>query len=253
MSENSEQYTIPLVMHGIVPDGKRVLFEDVELSTFREILNFCGDHCINFNDRLAPSKSAPLSYLLTFDDGLASDALIALPLLVEKKCPSISFVISEKIGTQGFLTPYQLREMVTSGVMIGSHSVSHSDFTLLSEEAQLKEFKVSKDMIEDCTGMPVRDFSFPFGRFNSRAIELGFMSGYERIFTSKHGIMRNNSNVIPRNSINGSMSLRRVRKTLEASASTRFAWIMEDYIKTALIDSLTPAVYLKIRGLSVGG
>lgn len=253
MSENIKQYTIPLVLHGIVPDGKRVLFEDVELSIFREIVNYCGDNCVDFNDRLAPSSSRAPSYLLTFDDGLTSDALIALPLLVEKKCPSISFVISEKIGTQGFLTPYQLREMVTCGITIGSHSVSHPDFTLLSEAAQLKEFKVSKEMIEDFTGMPVRDFSFPFGRFNSRAIELGFMSGYERIFTSKHGTMRNNSKVIPRNSINGSMSWSRVLETLEASASTRFAWMAEDYIKTGLIDSLGPTVYMKIRRLIVGG
>jgi peptidoglycan/xylan/chitin deacetylase (PgdA/CDA1 family) len=249
---HNRSYTIPLVLHGIVPDGKRVHFEDVELSIFREIINYSGDNFIDLNDvRDAVNNTRP-SLLMTFDDGLASDSTIALPLLIEKKIPSINFVISNNINKKGYLTKLQLREMGRFGRTIGSHSHTHPDFTRLTEAEQLIELKVSKMMIEDFTGMEVRDFSFPFGRFNNRAIELANTAGYERIFTSRHGIISESSSVIPRNSINGNMAWGSVRRSLNASVSTRLAWAAEDCVKEIIINSLGRSGYFKIRELIVG-
>jgi peptidoglycan/xylan/chitin deacetylase (PgdA/CDA1 family) len=248
----NRNHTIPLVMHGIVPDGKRVHFEDVELSLFREIINYCGDNFIDINDVGDVVKNTSPSLLMTFDDGLASDSTIALPLLIEKKIPSINFVISNNINKKGYLTKLQLSEMCRSGRTIGSHSYSHPDFTQLTEAEQLIELKVSKLMIEDFTGMEVRDFSFPFGRFNNRAIELANIAGYKRIFTSRHGIISESSSVIPRNSINGSMAWSSVRRSLNASVSTRLAWAAEDCVKAIIINSLGRSGYFEIRKLIVG-
>ena len=57
----------------------------------------------------------------TFDDGGAS-APIAADLLESRNWRGLFFVTTNLIGTRGFLTPSQIRDLDARGHVIGSHS-----------------------------------------------------------------------------------------------------------------------------------
>ena len=241
---------VPIVLHGIVRDGMRRNFEDVEQSTLRQMLSYCRGRFLDSATLTSSVNDVEVGrWLFTFDDGLSSDFELALPLLIDAGCRAISFAISDRIGTPGFVTAPQLREMASHGVLVGSHSASHPDFTTLSDADVRNELEGSKKRIEDALGKEVGCFSFPFGRVDGRSVEFAFRAGYRRVFTSRHGIASFDAKVFPRNSIHGGMPIEAVRKALDARASTRWAWWMEDKLKAMIIDTVGKEQYLKIRGI----
>ena len=163
---------VPLVVHKIVHDGYGHDFEDISISLFKRILEFIGGRCPSLDAPPAVSKHPAMSYFLTFDDGNSSDAEIALPLLLEMNCSATFFLIADKINTPGYISSSQARELLAGGMALGSHSVTHQDMRMLSASQQREEFVASKMRIEDMIGLPVRYFSFPYGKFNPALLQM---------------------------------------------------------------------------------
>lgn len=243
---------IPLVLHRIVSDGCQSNFEDVELSIFKRILDYCGDRFTTIdNGKLNPIPLAK-SYLLTFDDGNSSDAEIALPLLTSMKRSAVFFLIADKVNKPGYLSRLQVGELVSAGMVIGSHSLTHQDMRNLSASKQREEFIASKNRIEDISGVQVSCFSFPYGKFDSSLVKVALECGYQSVFTSKHGIVRLPSVVLPRNSINGTMLWASVLRTLEAERLIRFLWLSEDIAKLSVMRLIGDDFYRIIREVLTG-
>lgn len=241
---------VPIVLHGIVRDGMRKNFEDVEQSTLRQMLSHCRGRFLDSATFASNAIDGGVGrWLFTFDDGLASDYEIALPLLVDAGCKPVCFVISDRIGTPGFVTSPQLREMAAHGILIGSHSASHPDLTTLSDTEVKNELDGSKKRIEDILGEEVACFSFPFGQVDSRSVDYAFSVGYQHVFTSRHGIASRDAKVFPRNSLHGGMPIGAVLRALDARLPKRWAWWIEDRLKAMLIDTVGKEQYLKIRGM----
>lgn len=243
---------VPLVVHKIVRDGYGHDFEDISISLFKQILEFIGGRCTSLDVPPAASKHPAMSYLLTFDDGNSSDAEIALPLLLEMNCSATFFLIADRINTPGYISPSQMRELLDSGMALGSHSVTHQNMRRLSAFQQREEFIASKMRIEDLVGAPVRYFSFPYGKSNSALLQMALDCGYEKVCTSRHGIARLPCTVLPRNSINGAMSWGTVLKTLEARNLTRFQWGAEDVIKSSVMRLIGDDSYRVLRQTLTG-
>jgi hypothetical protein len=120
-----------------------------------------------------PRRSIPVShvpgdlggafYSLTFDDGHASAYAEAFPVLVELGLRATFFVVPTFVGTPGYVTWTQLREMVAAGMEIGSHSLTHPFVDRLDEAALRMEFGDSKAIIEDRLGLAVHAASLPRG------------------------------------------------------------------------------------------
>lgn len=242
------QNIIPLVLHQIVPDGTKRQFEDVGLSMFRRILGICQGRCVSVDGKIAANDLPGEHFLLTFDDGYVSDFDIVLPLLMQMDCTAIFFIITEKIDTPGFLSWEQVREIHNAGMTIGSHSVSHSDMRYLSLAKQREELRLSRLCIEDRIGAAVTSFSFPFGRFNDGLVKLAWDTGYHTVCTSQHGVTRLPAPLLPRNSINGSMSWASVLLALKAAPLTRFKWAIEDMTKNSVRLVMGDTLYRAIRG-----
>jgi len=68
--------------------------------------------------------------------------------------------------------PDKAKEIVARGHEIGLHSVSHPDFTRLSEEQIRKELLENQSMIKDITGFEANLFRPPFGAYNNRVIQI---------------------------------------------------------------------------------
>ena len=243
---------VPLVMHKIVRDGRRCAFEDISISLFKRILEFIKMRGILLDTAPSVVERLPISYYLTFDDGNSSDADIALPLLLEMNCSATFFLIADKINTPNFISYSQARELVNSGMALGSHSVTHRDMRMLTSLQQREELLSSKMRIEDKVGYSVKYFSFPYGKFNSELVQMALNCGYEKVCTSRHGIVQFPCAVLPRNSINGAMSWGAVRRVLEAGNLIRYQWIAEDAIKHSLMRMVGDDTYRLLRNVITG-
>ncbi|MBR2082723.1 MAG: polysaccharide deacetylase family protein [Elusimicrobiaceae bacterium] len=129
--------------------------------------------------------------LLTFDDGYADNYTVLFPLLQKYQAPALIFLVTDKIGTPGYLTWPQVREMQASGlVSFGSHTCSHQRLRSLSDEHIMHELTHSKQVLEEQLKSSVVSFCYPFGSggFDPRVRPLVFKAGYALDFSTKKGI-----------------------------------------------------------------
>lgn len=72
----------------------------------------------------------------------------------------------------------QLRALSDAGWEIASHSRTHRALTGMDSESRKSEITRSKHELEDCVGVPVRFFVYPFGKFDRDCLETVIDSGY---------------------------------------------------------------------------
>ncbi|HHX36916.1 MAG TPA: polysaccharide deacetylase family protein, partial [Clostridiaceae bacterium] len=69
--------------------------------------------------------------LITFDDGKASDYSIAYDEMKKRNMVGTSYIVSDFIGTDGYMTEANLIEMDSYGWCIANHTQSHTNLTTL--------------------------------------------------------------------------------------------------------------------------
>ncbi len=137
----------------------------------------------------------PLGYaLLTVDDGYASNRDVLAPLARELGIPWGVFVLVGAPGGRNdwdlrgvsprerHLREEEIRGLAGEGVSIGSHGMTHRDFTRLNDAALAAELADSKAWLERTTGRRVDALSYPWGRVNRRVAEAARVAGYRRCF-----------------------------------------------------------------------
>jgi peptidoglycan/xylan/chitin deacetylase (PgdA/CDA1 family) len=135
------------------------------------------------------------SIAVTFDDGWQGFYSTAFPILNKFDFKATVFIVAGYVGkTSGWdyrkkahLNWQEITELAQEGIEIGSHSVNHLDLRRLDKEKLAYEISGSKKMLEDKLGLPVKYFSYPFGRFNQRVIEAVKDAGYEKAFALSTG------------------------------------------------------------------
>ena len=81
----------------------------------------------------------------------------------------------------------EIKNMAKHNISFGSHARTHRNLCLLDDDEIEDELAGSKKMIEDNAGLKVKEFSYPFGRFNKRVKSLVIEAGYECARTSMKG------------------------------------------------------------------
>lgn len=233
---------VPIVLHGV---GSSKMFDDISLDIFNEILKNVQSNALNDNQ----GQVEGFRHLLTFDDGLESDYWIAYPSLLRAAIKSIHFISPSFVGKNGYLTWSQVREMSAAGLDFGSHSMTHPKLSALSVEQVRWELDYSRKIIEDRLGRAITSLSFPFGDYSQSTIDIALDVGYKNCFHSMHGIWNGVSCLIPRNSINRSMSFKKVGEILNPSFMQSYKWIIEDVTKKRLKLLLGDSFYRLIRDI----
>ncbi|MBD8892427.1 polysaccharide deacetylase family protein [Roseibium litorale] len=126
--------------------------------------------------------------VVTFDDGNLSDYEAGVPALLDAGRSGEFFVLAGRIGQQGYLNGEQIREMVASGMKIGSHGWDHIDWTKLDEAGRQREFHDARRRIEDEAGVPVLTAAIPFGAFDPLVLSSLKAAGYSQVSTSTSGM-----------------------------------------------------------------
>jgi peptidoglycan/xylan/chitin deacetylase (PgdA/CDA1 family) len=134
-----------------------------------------------------PGDLAGLFYALTFDDGHASNYTDAFPVLRENGMRATFFIVPTLIGQPGYVSWDQLREMVSAGMEVGSHSLTHPFVDELGRDDLEHEFGESKRMIEDRLGVAVRSASLPRGWAAPGLTDVLRGLGYRVFCTSRVG------------------------------------------------------------------
>jgi peptidoglycan/xylan/chitin deacetylase (PgdA/CDA1 family) len=132
-----------------------------------------------------PGEPIPGGVLLTFDDGHASNAELALPLLKQRGLSALFFVTTDFIGQRtGFCTWDQIRQLTQQGMVVGGHGHTHRFLSDLASNNVLAELKNCKDSLETQLQCEIRHMSFPGGRYNLEAINLAKNLGYDYLYSS---------------------------------------------------------------------
>ena len=126
---------------------------------------------------------APRTAIVTFDDGYASVASAALPVLQRLRVPATVFVVAGRIGGDNqwpgqpssigrapLLDAGALRELTAAGVALGCHSLTHPRLTSLDDAAEAMEISDAADRLEHLAQVAVRHFAYPYGVRGSREL-----------------------------------------------------------------------------------
>lgn len=141
-------------------------------------------------DSLAGDDRLPVKGVaLTLDDGTADHLEQAAPLLERFDFPATVFVITGKLGAEGYLSSEGVVKLAGSGLVdIGAHTVTHPVLPALPAPARRLELTESKRALEELLGRQVRHFAFPFGR-TSDSTELVRAAGYASACTTRPGVV----------------------------------------------------------------
>lgn len=196
---------------------------------------------------------SPPQVALTFDDG-GSSALLAAEALERHGWRGQFFVTAGRIGTPGFLSAEQLRELARRGHLIGSHSHTHPTYMgRLTREQLDREWSDSRAAIAEILGAPPRTASVPGGYLSRAVIDSATAAGYELLFTSE-----------PTARVAGGALVVRGRYTIWSTTPARVAaayacgerlacgrlWL--EWNAKKLAKSVSPSVYDALRRIRAG-
>lgn len=149
---------------------------------------------------------------LTFDDGWEDFYIYGYPLFKKYNMKASYYVITDLIGTPGYVKLDQLKEMKESGLIdIQSHTVTHPRLATLNKDKIYQELSVSKQYLKEKLDIDSYVICYPYGSFNNTVLSLSKEIGYKYglamdggvYYTSRH----KNIYSIPRIYANRSMSL----------------------------------------------
>lgn len=140
----------------------------------------------DFDAQLAGIADAPASFGITFDDGGVSYYTIAADRLERRGWRGHCFVTTDAIGTRGFLSAPQIRELDARGHIIGSHSATHPRrFSALTPGQMQEEWTRSRQALEDILGHEVEVASVPGGYFSRAVARAAADAGIRVLYTSE--------------------------------------------------------------------
>ncbi len=125
---------------------------------------------------------------ITFDDGVRTHYEQAFPALVERNMAGTFYVITDRVGTDGYVTWSELREMRGAGMSVQSHTRTHPFLSELNAQALQKELMSSKAKLDDELGQATMELALPGGDAPRRRLR-GLLedAGYRIVATSRWG------------------------------------------------------------------
>lgn len=151
---------------------------------------------IERQDSTAPGRRV----ILTFDDAYDDFLSEAFPVLDRIGFKATVFVVVDRIGktnewdvSKGFrsrhlLSIEQIRELHRHGVHFGSHTLTHTLLTDLSNRDLEREVRDSKHKLEDLLGSEVPCFSYPWGAADMRVRAAVARAGYKVAVSTAEGL-----------------------------------------------------------------
>jgi peptidoglycan/xylan/chitin deacetylase (PgdA/CDA1 family) len=138
--------------------------------------------------------------VITFDDGYVNVLRYGLEALAVARLKAIQFLPADLLGkcnewdvplgeaAEPIMTASQVREWISAGHEIGSHSLTHPYLTRLSAARAREEISASRKKLEDLFGVSIQHFCYPYGDWNESVGELVPEAGYKTACTTDPGV-----------------------------------------------------------------
>ena len=166
------------------------------------------------SSRSSPAQtSADRLVAFTFDDGFASVARNAAPVLAAHGLPATVFCVAGHIGGRNdwasnpsggvdsaLVSADDIEELVSAGFEIGSHGFEHLPVPEASGAALEQEITGSKDALEQLTGTEVRSYAYPYGALPRAEVRSRVERTYAAACTTRVGLVgsRPDMHALPR-------------------------------------------------------
>jgi peptidoglycan/xylan/chitin deacetylase (PgdA/CDA1 family) len=126
---------------------------------------------------------------LTFDDGTLDNLQVVAPLLAEFDVPATFFVCPGLLGTPHFSFPDaagvrlmkadELERLASSPhAEIGSHTSTHADLSLASEDDAFEEMAGSRGALQELLQLPIDSFAYPKCGYSPACPDAARRAGY---------------------------------------------------------------------------
>jgi peptidoglycan/xylan/chitin deacetylase (PgdA/CDA1 family) len=103
---------------------------------------------------------------LTFDDGWLDQYTYGLPLLQKYHVPGTFYLISDALQWPGYMRVAEIMALQAAGNELGSHTVSHSDLTTLTQIELTNELLGSQTTLRGLFGGQFSTLASPYGSYN---------------------------------------------------------------------------------------
>ena len=125
----------------------------------------------------------PQPVVISFDDGYRPQFTYALPELRRHGWAGVLNLKAE--GSD--LYPSNIEAMIAAGWEIAAHTIHHLDLTELDATQLTEEVAGSRKILQREYGVPVKNFCYPAGRFDSTVIAAVEAAGYTGATTEIRG------------------------------------------------------------------
>ena len=205
-----------LTYHAVEPGHGAVFVDPGLFAEHLDVIVATGARVTTVSELAAALRAGSLedrTVAITFDDGVASVARVAAPLLHERNLRATVFCVAGRLGARSdwqsarpeaptfeLATAAELADLTERGWEIGCHGMTHAP--LISHEAQAVHHEVvdAHRLLEDVVGVPVRSFAYPYGALPSVCAERAVRATYESACTTHLGLASGSTDVysIPR-------------------------------------------------------
>lgn len=137
---------------------------------------------------------------ITFDDGIASVARFAAPLLAERGLPATVFCVAGHVGGRSdwasarpgapvleLAGAEELAQLARQGLEIGCHGMTHAPLVSGDEAFLRRELVDSKLLLEELARAPVTTLAYPYGDRPGERARRAIAESYEAACTTRAG------------------------------------------------------------------
>ncbi len=131
--------------------------------------------------------------MLSFDDGYEEIYTRAYPLMKERDVSGMVSIVAGYSGKTNLwdigggslrhLYWNEISELLSAGWSVCSHSMTHPDLRLCSDDRLVWELEESRSRLESRLKTAIPAIAYPFGRFNAKVILATVRAGYSTGFT----------------------------------------------------------------------
>jgi peptidoglycan/xylan/chitin deacetylase (PgdA/CDA1 family) len=127
--------------------------------------------------------------VLTFDDGLLSQSLNAVPVLADMQVPAAFFVLPGfNDGVHRYMGPVELLALANAGFEVELHTCNHPNLPNLARRnlsAFYAELSDCRGILEDLIGRSVDYIAYPSGAYDATVLDAVARFGFRGAFTTR--------------------------------------------------------------------
>jgi peptidoglycan/xylan/chitin deacetylase (PgdA/CDA1 family) len=198
---------IPILMyHSIEEMPKSTVMRSLHVSPKRFmtqmwLLNMFGFKGLSMRELVPYLEGKKIGKVvgITFDDGYQNNLFNAAPILKKYNFSATCYLVSKRIGTSNtwdldkgitqrpLMTQSEVQKWLNLGLDIGAHTQTHPLLEELSEQKSQEEIFNCIDDLELMFKVSIKDFCYPFGRFNEPLVNMIKEAGYITATTMSRG------------------------------------------------------------------